>query len=129
MKKFIFGVMLLVSLLGIVGCSNPSNSDGSEDVTYIVKNATGSEITISYEKKSGEPTKRTIPDKGVYEIPANEAKKATHCDVYTGKEFTVIFLNISGDAPEITAYIMETNKGVQIKQSSEGYCFEQLTVN
>ncbi len=78
MKKFIFGVMLLVSLLGIVGCSNPSNSDGSEDDTYIVKNVANSEITISYRNKSGEWTnKQTIPVNGTYEIPANDAKTGT----------------------------------------------------
>ena len=87
MKKFIFGVMLLVSMLGIVGCSNPSNSDGSdgsENVIYIVKNGLTDQdsnsisMTISYKNKSGVyANKQTIPANGTYEIPASDVKIVT----------------------------------------------------
>lgn len=87
MKKFIFGVMLLVSMLGIIGCSNPSNSDGSdgsENVVYTIKNSTGSEMTISYKNKSGEwANEKTIPVNEIYKVPASDAK----IDIFEGVDF------------------------------------------
>lgn len=72
MKKFIFGVMLLVSMLGIIGCADPSNSG---DFTYIVKNGTGSEMTISYKNNSGVyVNKKIVSVDGIYEIPVNDIK-------------------------------------------------------
>lgn len=129
MKKFIFGVMLLVSLLGIVGCSmNPSDSDGSENDTYIVKNSTGSEMTISYKNKSGEwANEKTIPVDGTYEIPANDAEKGT--DAFGD---TVVPVKIQGDTKEYRM-ISETwlREGVQIKpfSSENGYSFGPLNAN
>ena len=111
MKKFIFGAMLLVSMLGIVGCSNPSNSDvsdGSENVVYTVKNGKNSEMTISYKNKSGEWTnEQTIPGDGTYEIPASDAKR----DIKTLSVFgfpydaPVIYLKIKVGDTEVEGFI------------------------
>ena len=89
MKKFIFGVMLLVSMLGIVGCSNPSNSDDPTiGNVYRVKNGTTFDITVSYENKSNGWTDVKIPVDKIYEIPASNVKIVTE---------TVTVLGISGD--------------------------------
>lgn len=57
MKKFIFGLMLLVSMLGIVGCADPNNSDdpAPAEVGYTIYNETGIEgdLSISYLSSSG----------------------------------------------------------------------------
>lgn len=106
MKKFIFGVMLLVSMLGIVGCANPSNSDGSENVVYTLKNGlTDSDsnpisMTISYKNKSGVWTnEQTIPFDGTYEIPANDAKigvlELTDLASMTVRKNPVIYVKIN----------------------------------
>ena len=53
MKKFIFGLMLLVSMLGIVGCSMDSSDSTSdpvpetsteEEIVYTIKNESGVDV-------------------------------------------------------------------------------------
>ena len=145
MKKFIFGVMLLVSLLGIVGCSNPSNSDGSENVIYIVKNGLTDQdsnsisMTISYKNKSGVyANKQTIPANGTYEIPASDVKIVTvvisTLNFTTGKteyiEVPVVQFNVNG----VEGYLIkaELEKGVKIKgvaTNNGGFTNKELIEN
>ena len=98
--------MLLVSMLGIVGCSNPSNSDYPivENV-YRVKNGTDSEMTISYENKSGAyVNEKKIPANGTYKILASDAKSdiKTFYDILLNPtDSPVIYLKITvGDTTE-----------------------------
>ena len=119
MKKFIFGVMLLVSMLGIVGCamdsSDSGGSDGSENVVYTVKNSTGSEMTISYKDKSDVyVNEKTIPVDGTYEIPASDVKIGTETFNYFGYliDSPVIYLKIKVDDTEVEGYIQADTKAV-----------------
>ena len=65
MKKFIFGVMLLVSMLGIVGCSMDSSDSTSypvpetsteEEIVYTIKNESGVDVILYYESNSNTDT-------------------------------------------------------------------------
>lgn len=126
MKKFIFGLMLLVSMLGIVGCANPSNSDGSENNTenvfYRVKNGTDSKtMTISYKNNSGnyENNEETILPYGIYEMPANDTKVITVTESGLGgkKTVPVIYLKIKfDDTTTVEGYIdADLEKVVEIR--------------
>lgn len=121
MKKFIFGLMLLVSMLGIVGCANPSNSDGSENVFYRVKNDTDSKtMTISYKNRSGnyENNEETILPYGIYEMPANDTKviTVTESDLGGKKNVPVIYLKITFDDTTVEGYIdADLEKVVEIR--------------
>ena len=62
MKKFIFGVMLLVSMLGIVGCSMDSSDSTSdpvpetpteEEIVYTIKNESGVDVIFYYSSNTG----------------------------------------------------------------------------
>lgn len=130
MKKFIFGVMLLVSLLGIVGCSNPSNSDGSdgsENVVYRVKNSTGSEMTISYKNKSDEyVNEKTILVDGIYEIPASDVKIDSYQNV------PVVYFTVTVGDTTVTGFIIKVNleSGVTIRSTNtvtNSDCLDYLT--
>lgn len=87
MKKFIFGLMLLVSMLGIVGCSNPSNS---EEEVYTIINKTGLDLNISYYSISN----------GLY---ANE-KLVKNGESYSAEKSDVL-TNATG-AGDLTAYFI-----------------------
>lgn len=128
MKKFIFGVMLLVSLLGIVGCSNPSNSDdliignGNEAVFYRVKNSTTFEITVSYKNKSNDQAAVKIPVDNIYKIPANDVK----LDTITGNGQTVdvVYLTFSGSGTNEKTFPFREDtlrEGVQITYVDGNY--------
>ena len=84
MKKFIFGLMLLVSMLGIVGCANPSNSDDSVDETeYTLINKTNASLLIAYLSNS-----ETIENPKI--VAANESYTVKKHDVCTGVDNTRI---------------------------------------
>ena len=62
MKKLIFGLMLLVSMLGIVGCSMDSSDSTSdpvpeipteEEIVYTIKNESGVDVIFYYESDEG----------------------------------------------------------------------------
>ena len=84
MKKFIFGLMLLVSMLGIVGCSmDSSNSDGSapvDETEYTLINKTGVTLRIAYVTKTDSATNRIGNPKEVADGKSYTVKKR---DVYT----------------------------------------------
>lgn len=116
MKKFIFGVMLLVSMLGIVGCANPSNF---EDDTYIVKNGTIYEIAISYKNNSDTygKEKNVLPG-GTYEIPANDIKIYTKVIGMSPTGYSVGDLKVKKGDTEVEGFILkqELERGVIITQ-------------
>lgn len=116
MKKFIFGLMLLVSMLGIVGCSmDSSDSGGSEDVTYIVKNSTGSVLKISYKTKFNSWTdEQDVPVNGTYKIPASDVGIETI--KILGYDVPGNYLSIEGPTKEVCGIMEESlKKGVQIE--------------
>lgn len=92
MKKFIFGLMLLISMLGIVGCANPSNF---EDDTYIISNDMhGCVVHISYEDNSDNyVNEKDISSGETYEIPASNAKVGTDTNL-DSKVVNVIYVKI-----------------------------------
>lgn len=86
MKKFIFGLMLLVSMLGIVGCANPSNSDDSapvDETEYTLINKTNASLLIAYLSNS-----ETIENPKI--VAANESYTVKKHDVCTGVDNTGI---------------------------------------
>ena len=80
MKKFIFGLMLLVSMLGIVGCSmDSSDSDGSapvDETEWTLINKTGVTLKIAYMSSLGEPAQEET-------VAANAKYTVKKRDVYT----------------------------------------------
>ncbi len=89
MEKFIFGLMILVSMLGIVGCANSSDSDDTEEeVVYTVANATIVEanLTISYKLKSeGWSEETTLAFGESFNIKKQDAEITEHVG------FSIIF--------------------------------------
>ena len=63
MKKFIFGLMLLVSMLGIVGC-NFNDSDDPAPVVYTIYNETEETVKFSYMSNSGSEVSKTVESGG-----------------------------------------------------------------
>lgn len=116
MRKFIFGVMLLVSMLGIVGCANPSNfEDDPETDTYIVKNSTGYELFISYTNKSNAYVGRQkVPVNEICKIPVSDIK--IEIIKYLGFDVPGSYLSIEGPIKEVRGITEESlKKGVQIE--------------
>lgn len=112
MKKFIFGVMLLVSMLGIVGCS--MDSSDSEDDTYIVKNSTGYELFISYTNKSNAYVGRQkVPVNEIYKIPVSDIK--IEIIKYLGFDVPASYLRIEGPIKKDCTITEDFKKGLQIK--------------
>lgn len=111
MKKFIFGLMLLVSMLEIVGCSmNPSDSDDSvpvDETEYTLINKTVDPLLIAYVSNSGDTKNPKI-------VAANESYTMKKRDLYIDDKFSCALVYITNevnqDLTEIKPKIIPAEK-------------------